>query len=344
MSVPQSSQAEERPEGERGILFGLDWFAFTVKNSTRAFAVEILSDVLGDEWREWEVIARGGRRERTRGPHGSLAEVDFKERWVHVQIKGKGCRAVGVEAIVRLHDVLQTKLGDAYAPKRVDAAWDDFERRLTPTEFRDRFWNPVTKAKRPEVLCKARGGVARIDDAPLGGGSYTVGRRVSKRMLRVYDKAAESGGKVNAIRFELECKESVAADLMHAVAGAMGNRSAVALRFLVGFIDFREVEGGKPAWKRRRCAWWASIVADAKKARLTPEERLSLEEWRGNFTHEQSSAFRVLVDLNHGDLQAAAIELLEGNRRDNPRHRAWHRQLTAKRDGEKGRDTAGAPA
>lgn len=329
------------PVDANGVRFGIDWMAFTVKRCPRAQLVQILWQVLGDEWKVWEVMRSGDGWERCRGPHGSLMEVQWREGWVHVQIKGRGCRAVGVDALLWLHDVLFAKVGDGYRVKRVDLAWDDYQKRLTPKEFRERFWDVAAKQKRPEVLCRARGGHLREDDSVRGGGSYQVGERLSDRMLRVYDKAAQSGGKVDAIRFELECKNRVAVHAMAAMAAAGGNRSAAALRMLVGFVDFREVADGLPPQKRRRCAWWEELVADARRAVVGAPERSGLVEWRGVFTKQNSSGFRVLARLNGGDLLAAAEELFRANRRDNPRHAAWHAEIV--RDGVKRPATEGDP-
>jgi hypothetical protein len=58
-----------------------------------------------------------------------------------------------------------------------------------------------------------------------------------------------------------------------------------------------------------------------------------LDEWRAFFTHQNSSGFRLLVDLRGGDLGAAAAEQLEANNRDNSQHRAWHKQLRDERRG-----------
>ncbi len=240
--------AARQPIDGNGLQFGIDWFAFTAKGAQRVWVVSQLVELLGDEWREWQLVRRSERRERTRGPHGSLMEVDWAEKWVHVVIKGKGCRAVGTEAIVRLHEVLFTKVGEAYRAKRVDLAWDDYKKRVTPEQFRERFCDPVTRLKRPEVVCKARGGRAIVEDAPNGGGSYTIGRRESNRLLRVYDKAAESDGAVDAIRIELECKDRVAVDVMEAlVSGSAECRSAAVVGFLVGFVDFRGGSGNASA-------------------------------------------------------------------------------------------------
>ena len=73
-------------------------------------------------------------------------------------------------------------------------------------------------------------------------------------------------------------------------------------------------------------------MGDAKKAKLSRIERQGLDEWRPLFTRQNSSGFRLLVDLCAGDLGAASVELLEANDRDNPQHRAWHKQL---RDGRR---------
>ncbi|MGE3172489.1 MAG: replication initiation factor domain-containing protein [Planctomycetota bacterium] len=227
----------------KGMQFGIDWFAFTVKDQPMQAVKRRLVTVFGDEWRSWELIRRGERRQREIGPFGTLIEVDWVERWVHVQVKGQGCRAVGTPQVLRLFDYLVTTLGEACLVKRVDLAWDDFEKRLPPPLLRERFWDALRKAKRPEVMCRAKRGHFREDDAAEGGCSYTIGERVSKRMLRVYDKAAQSRGKVDAIRMELVCSEEVAHRACVVMAGSAGQFSGAALGFLVGFLDFRGGRG-----------------------------------------------------------------------------------------------------
>src|SRR5688572_4532557 len=123
--------------GANGIRFGIDWFAFTVKKWTREQLVAVLLQVLGEDWRRWQICKRGEGWERSKGPHGSLMEVNWRDRWVHVQLKGQGCRVVGVEKVIALHLVLFAKVGDAYRPKRVDLAWDDYAKRLTPQQLRE---------------------------------------------------------------------------------------------------------------------------------------------------------------------------------------------------------------
>ena len=190
-------------------------------------------------------------------------------------------------------------------------------------------------------------GRAIEDDGPRGGGSYTVGTRESNRLLRVYDKAAESEGEVDAIRIELECKDRVAVDVMRALSTALPDaRSVAAARFLVGFIDFRQVVQGATVRQRPRCAWWGALAGEASKAKLTPPQRLSMDEWRRDFAQRNSSGFRMLCDLNDGDIWKSARELLMANPRDNPRHRAWHRQRKedrkARRDADRKIDDGGA--
>lgn len=152
-------------------------------------------------------------------------------------------------------------------------------------------------------------------------------------MLRVYDKAAESGGRVDAIRWELECKGRVAVAAMEAMAQPFENQSAAALRYLVGFLDFRERLSGLATKRRPRCRWWASLVEDAQVAVVGPPERGDLDEWRRAYCRQNSSGFRLLVTMRSGDLGAAAAELFQATERDNPRHEAWRKQILRARNG-----------
>lgn len=335
--------AAPEPVGPNGVQFSVDWLAFTVKTGVAESVISVLIEVLGEEWRRWDAIRGGERSERRKGPHGALLEANWREKWTHVQLKGLSCRAVGLDALMHLHDVLSIRFGDAYRVKRVDLTWDDMRKRVTPRMLRDLFWDPELQRKRPEVICRAKAGHAYEDDSVKGGGSYRVGERSSNRMLRVYDKAAQSGGVVDSIRWELECKGRVAGAAMEAMAQPYENRSAAALRYLVGFLDFREVLRGVASGKRARCRWWAELVEDAKVAIVGPPERGGLEEWRATFCRQNSSGFRLLVTLHGGDLGAAAAELFEATDRDNPRHEAWRRELLRKLRGE-GSGPGGAAA
>jgi len=319
--------------GPNGVRFGIDWLAFTVKTGVAESVIRVLIEVLGEDWRRWDLIRGGDRSERRRGMHGALLEVNWREKWTHVQLKGLSCRFVGLAALIHLHDVLSIRFGDAYRVKRVDLAWDDMRKRVTPKMLRDLFWDPEQLRKRPEVICRAKAGHAYEDDSAKGGGSYRIGERCSNRMLRVYDKAAESGGRVDAIRWELECKGRVAVAAMEAMAQPFENQSAAALRYLVGFLDFRDRMSGLATKKRPRCRWWASLVDDAQVAVVGQPERGDLDEWRRAYCRQNSSGFRLLVTLQRGDLGAAAAELFQATERDNPRHEAWRKQVLRARKG-----------
>jgi hypothetical protein len=299
----------------------VDWYAFTLKGVVRDRVVRELVNCWGEEWANWQTIKSGDRWEQMRGPHGSLLEVNWRDAWVHVQIKGKGCRAVGVGKIIDLHDALHVKFGDAYREKRVDVAWDDYEKRCTPGQFREQFWDPEQKTVRPGVRSRVRKALAREDDCIEGGGSYTVGSRASERMLRVYDKAAQSKGEIDAIRFELECKKRAAQLVLWAMAADRTNPAAGAAKALVGFVDFRAGKGGK------RPEWWSQIVRDAQKAALASPERLALLDWAVEFCRQISSGYRLLLKLLRGSVADASAILEKANRRDNPRHAAWAEDL-----------------
>ena len=322
MKAPTSPFAGEQP---KRVQFGVDWLAFTVKQVPGAQVQSWMVKCFGEEWKHWETLSQRERRKRSRGPFGTLMEVDWVERWVHVQIKGQACRALGTEKVMRMCETFLQKFGGVFQVKRVDLAWDDFDKRCSPSQLRERFWDREVNAKRPEVVCRAKCGHIRQDDGPEGGESYTIGERSSQRMLRVYDKAAESGGKVDAVRWELQCREEVAQWAVEHMLRQDYWRAALA--FLVGFLDFKEVDRTRKVKDRVRCAWFESMVGDARQCPLRPLERVDLQEWLETYLRQQSSGFRVLLRICGADWTLAGRMLMKGNPRDNPRHRGWHERL-----------------
>lgn len=85
---------------------------------------------------------------------------------------------------------------------RLDFALDDFSKAVTPHQVLEcGFARQFARFKRPPRFA---------GDAADGSLTVTFGSRFSDKLLRIYDKAKESKGEINAIRWEIEFKDEVA--------------------------------------------------------------------------------------------------------------------------------------
>lgn len=91
---------------------------------------------------------------------------------------------------------------------RIDFCFDDEKKLITPADL-NRYhvmnWNIVTDSRSFKYVQEK-------------GSTFYIGKRHSDRFLRVYDKEAESAGKIKAIRWELEFKNTWARYLFDNIA------------------------------------------------------------------------------------------------------------------------------
>lgn len=91
---------------------------------------------------------------------------------------------------------------------RLDICYDDYKKHLTPGD-----WSRLFEAG--YIECKTRH--KQSVNSPSGSTFY-LGKRGKSRMLRVYDKAGESHGQIDAIRYEFEFKNDFAYRFADSVA------------------------------------------------------------------------------------------------------------------------------
>ncbi|MCH7911112.1 MAG: hypothetical protein IIB38_16050, partial [Candidatus Hydrogenedentes bacterium] len=84
---------------------------------------------------------------------------------------------IGAETLLTLCRLGVDALGGEFTVSRLDVAWDDFSKGITPGRFRKRFWDRAAKTRRPEVVCRAKSGISFEDDSAEGGSGYRIGSR-----------------------------------------------------------------------------------------------------------------------------------------------------------------------
>ena len=163
-----------------------------------------------------------------------------------------------------LHDLRDLSI----KPTRIDVSGDDYEWCTTPAEI-----NAAGRAEKV-VGFRSRG---FHDSGIVGeesGDTATFGKRGkngSGRFYRFYDKNAESGGVIDALRIELEASDSVA-EQIYAHLAAAENVEQLAARIgeaVAGGIDF--VEPGTARYHKdcTRLDWWQRIVTALGQAKFT---------------------------------------------------------------------------
>lgn len=219
-----------------------------------------------------EGTGRHGWRRVRLGPGGAQLWDQHPTWGIHLVLPGVACALVGTAGLVCLSARLE-KLS------RVDLRLDDYQRRRMPAAiYRDLVGPDGRRARVGGVVTQTKH--ARfMADAGCGGTTCYVGSPQSERQLRVYDKAAESGGVVQSVRWELQCRGGKAAVVLAQLRALqqVEQLPAVICGILRGFIEFRVRSGVRGQSQRWRLApWWESLTNGARTIRVSMADKRPL--------------------------------------------------------------------
>lgn len=216
-----------------------------------------------------------------------------------------------------------------FRASRVDACWDDYARRVSPSLVAD-------AAERGDVsgfrLFDPRGlrRVTAGGSVPMSD-SVVFGRRGSNgggRYLRVYDKGLESGGERDCIRWECEFSGDVAAEVFARLGAAstvpeLGAMLGAVLGGCVCFVD--RAKGDKNLSRCPLLPWWARIVEALGRVVVRRPRRLPTVERSRAWVEDQVSATLGMLRaaLGDGGFREWLGRVVEvGESRLEPRHQA----------------------
>ena len=196
--------------------------------------IEEISNVLGGapgDWIEQEQGFKSYRRSLI-GPANARLYFDPRNGSdFNLSLSGKACQRAGTE---RLQTFFPSFVDAGAKARRVDLALDDYEKRITPARFLEELRGPNKVTHSRKALTISGVVIGEFDT----GETVYLGAPKSARRLRVYDKWFESGGLIDAIRWELQerkrAAEKAAYDLAH------GDWNEVIRSRLVGYVNFRE--------------------------------------------------------------------------------------------------------
>jgi len=183
--------------------------------------------------------------------------------------------ALGGLDAVALQSMLKTLVSDYwFKATRVDLAWDDYTRRITPSDVcveADKGNYSRFRSHR-HILERSRGGEVTGDTVYFGA----RGKNGGGRFLRCYDKGLESDGRINAIRWECEFSKEKAAQVVFALyqTESLEEFCAVIGAYVGGCVDFVERRTEGKLRGAERLEWWQGIVDSLGESRLRNERRV----------------------------------------------------------------------
>lgn len=251
-------------------------------------------------------------RDRWDGPGHCklLARSPVHHDEVHVLLPGAWCAAAGDNGC---RGVLLWMSSNGGHATRIDIAVDDWWRLVTPAHVTAAIDNGelVSHAKQADGRRRLRGG---------NGETVYIGARTSRVMLRVYDKGAESKGRIDAIRWELELKKEAAEQAAYPIAIKSWPR--LFSSYLQRFVDFRDATSNVRSNRRDRLHWWEEIMSDYEPAPPYVRDALySAEKSRAWFEKFVMPTVAALVASEGGSYDF----ILEGLRSARERWTAKHR-------------------
>lgn len=182
-------------------------------------------------------------------PHKGWSGYDVGERELSTDIKryssttrgDMGCAIVisggALERLAKMDttgDLLAKMWSDGlreYRCSRLDLAIDIYDGGLLA--------HKVARAARRDVIKTSARTISVIEQQRGGQGITTyIGTRKSARFIRVYDKNAESGGRIAASRFELQANKEFAAELWRGITEPDQTRlNAIAYAAIAGLVS-----------------------------------------------------------------------------------------------------------
>ena len=171
------------------------------------------------------------------------------------------------------------------------------------------------RAIREDVVSGEAGGV--IQD----GATTYLGSPKSGAMIRVYDKAAESGRIGAGVRWELQVRGQLAVRFVTGAIEAKQDLGRYVVGCMCGLIDFRDRSGQERGDRAPRLDWWAAVVADGARVRLSGPARVSSLEKRAAWLRNQVAPTLALLWMTYGDewlnavLQTGEARLTDADRR-----------------------------
>ena len=292
------------PMGNTGVQMtgvGLGWLQGTVRRKAPERVVELLRGAVGAE-----PEGRGGGThwyaESVRvGPHALVAWEPRRRpeaAETYFEVHQTGLDELGGARSLRLAADLH-EAGARYT--RVDGYYDDHARHAEPPTVAEAFRRGLAvshirrvRELREYVLAKGK------EDAWPDGATTYLGSPTSEAMVRIYDKAAESGRVDAGVRWEVQMRRRRAEVFAAGAVTAGEGLGAYVLGCIRGLVDFRARAGVVHGDRAPLIDWWAAIVADAARVGLNKPAKVDTLEQRAVWLERQAAPSLALLWIAYG--------------------------------------------
>jgi hypothetical protein len=310
---------------------GLGWLQGTLTRVDPAWVVALLSDAVNDAP---EVRAGGTRwysESMTVGPHVMAAWAPRKRPEVvetYFEVRQSALDRLGGTASLALARELVAAGGRM---TRADGYYDDLARHAEPATVADAFRPGLTlthirrvRELRQYVM------TAEAGDAIPDGATTYLGSSQSEAMVRVYDKAAESGHGNAGVRWELQARAGRATRFVDGAVEASDGLASYILAAIRGLIDFRERTVSGRADRAGLLPWWAAIVGDADRVGLNGPAKVDSLEQRAAWVERQvAPSLALLVSAYGPDWLRSVLEMGDERLTEHQRRLATGRRAGA---------------
>ena len=185
-----------------------------------------------------------------------LSERDGADGKIYcrLSISGKDC---GANSNIRMRAFIQWASENLANVRcsRIDIAIDDFSRMLEYEQIYQACEQGNYHGFKKSKSTKNHGG-------KWGGWTCNLASRDGEKFIRIYDKYAESKGKINAIRYEAEISGKLSDKLFHLILGFPNNEAHYQMELInyaigtIGFID----KVNKNISRNALLPWWEKWI------------------------------------------------------------------------------------
>lgn len=222
----------------------------------------------GRRWRGYDVVYAG--------QHGVLLGLRVRDGGhleLHLDVPASVLEGMDHQA---LHAFL-LQVAQAQNVSRCDLTLDDWCKVITPHQL-DVLTSgaqDVYALNKDQMVTRAKESTFLRSKGATGGDTWYLGGTKGEARLRVYDKARESAGDVDAIRWELQLRGDRAKDAVVMLALECMARKQdfsevlgwVVSSQLVRFVDFRDRSADQNSGRCPRLPWFAALVLNTERAR-----------------------------------------------------------------------------
>ena len=332
-----------RPRPPEGVGVSVGWLSCTWVNFwasldqftdwAAAFVGELLPSP--KRWRGYETVWMG--------EHGVMVGARLRDALpdsaspleLHLDVPATVLESLSPDALFALLEIVC----QAQNITRADVTLDDWAKLQTPLglELLTSGGADPYALNKDSLVTRATKSDYRRSKGPTGGDTWYLGSTSGDVRLRVYDKARESAGEVDAIRWELQLRGDRAKDAVLALYFESLHRGGAAAlpeymgewaaSNLVRFVDFRDRSEDSNISRCGRLLWWAALVLNAEKARpVVVKPPLTVERLHN---YAESALPSLLATLADSARLVAGVSpegwllgmLVDGRRRRSPRHR-----------------------